>query len=464
MYIFAYLAIAWCSLRPFHVDEETLPNFAQRSVQFLTNAESKDIAKFLDELVTNIRTILDICHRKTNQKRSRYQYIFEKDQEIYSFAGSFLRVCADARICRILIQQDPWRAALLIEDIARYPVRRKEVEPFLQQICSQSILDDEGILEREKDIHGFGAAPVFSQRIFENVNILERYRIFSNLQYMYGEQSQPNVVDRLNFAAELCLRTMLERKRFNSFGYHHDVLQSYENLFMRARGRRRSERSRDKYDDLRPDVYIESAVEVCRRTLAELDASELESLYVSCEEQYDDTGVSHNIFDQISDLVLAFWEIMSKDFRSYEDPDWGLAITLWQSVFGGGRKEIGHLDPLQQRIAIKLRRRIRKNMVGLPPRVARTIIPILCINQRSGKDRRDGLEEVLAAALAQFCHLWDEDKPEARMYLAKHVDFDRSAQSFKLTMRHGEIKEFDVWGTVGDTIDLSVNIGVKENF
>ena len=175
------------------------------------------------------------------QERSAFYIFIDRHKiEQASYANSLLVIIADPPFCRTLVRKAPWAVAVMLREIGEKQLHAGAAELCVQELGHQAILQDDGMLNRELDYHGFGSAPLLSDNLFSNPFIVERYDPIN--RYFPSEMMTSPVLKRFNSAALRCCKTIIDHG-LGERGRHtaNSAVSSYRSAFLRLYAIQKSE-------------------------------------------------------------------------------------------------------------------------------------------------------------------------------------------------------------------------------
>lgn len=383
-FFFCYSVLALSYLLPAKVNEGSAERFARSAARFLAHASTADHVDFSSEVQKNIKPLLRLA-QSADFKRANNNafYAFTKRKQIRAagYSETLLGVLADPAFCRSLIERCPWDVAGILHSLSEQddPVSLRGARPLIQQLARQALISNDSIIHREMDYVGFGRAPVLSDAMFGNWHINREIIPFQGLRYDDCDASEAYVA-RLNFAAKISLKNAFDSQGAWEATNIYNLVHHYEGVFLKAR----MNKAEDQAWRMRRAVGsgVKHLIEHTRSYLASLPLDERRAFYA---EEDEATSPGGHAVDAIAKLTIEFWNSIANDFQGFGDPNWTSALDTWEACFDRYGEQLPGMDPLQQRVALLMRRKIDDNMRGLYPALTR-----LCLSVLGPYDVKDG--------------------------------------------------------------------------
>lgn len=368
LFVFAYGAVAVAVTRPIKVNLKNVEFFARNAAAMLAEAAESDHVDFLPDTSLSLPRLIKLASFLENRRDVSAFWIFRHRNKIKQaqYAQSLLRIMSDPHFCRSIVNRAPWTVARIIKNVADEKIYSYFAEQVIQEIALQAIFSDDSIMSREVDLHGFGTAPILSESLFSEPFIVERY---NPLQSHYrGEQITSFVLKRFNKAATRCFECLIERGNFDSA----QVAFSIENFYQGASWRAVSLKQ---HDGIEIDYSMElgtgakNAITLANKLLFAADPHTYRYLFVE-----DNTQPRHDVLEALVEIVFNALCGISKGFEGTQDPFWHLAIECIHDAYGSVGAEPSGLTPFQQRLTLKLVKKLHDNMNGNYPAVCRVLL------------------------------------------------------------------------------------------
>jgi hypothetical protein len=366
-----------------------------------------------------------------------YQFAHRKELREASHAATFLRVLCDPHFCSVLVRRCPWLTASFIQNLSKKLLHTDELEPFIQEISRQAIVDDGSIISKESGYEGFGVIPILSESLFGNWFILRHYQPMQKMDYPAGREVDEGYIARLNLASKTIVQTAIREQDWYPQRYMAGVHAAYKSVLRHLRYKRYEDVSVGLSGSLH--LGIAELYKEVREAFDKMPTEKVIPLYATREQ----SGHWVNLVAEVAAIVYESLESMANSFKGYDDPNWHHAISVFQDVFPiRGDVPIG-LDPLQQRLAIMLIEKLNENMQGFYPSISRVLLAVIGPYERH-QDRHVQLTAfgiLRDAAYRAFFKLkqLQADRPDRFSdFFPGHVKYDPAADALTFMYRSGE--------------------------
>jgi hypothetical protein len=255
----SYATMAVLMLRPARVYPINLKAFVGAAATFLTEADDSDRVRFAEDLLfpRNLSRLVEAAsawaraeHYGSMVEFERLRevgapqviqgrapisafYLFghRKELEAASHAGTLLRILSDPQFCSVLVRRCPWLTVSVLGYISAHRLYAEQLTPFIRQLASQALMNDESIVAKEIGFEGFGATPYLSNSLFGDWYMLFQYDPLHNMHFGMGGELTEGYVDRLNSVAKLIVQTAVKNQDLYPQRYMLSVHAAYENLY-----------------------------------------------------------------------------------------------------------------------------------------------------------------------------------------------------------------------------------------
>lgn len=438
----AYGLLAFGSTIPLKLKKNNTVRFVRAAAQFITENDGRDYVDIGRELLRNLSemTVLARFTESASSRSSFFHFTNRKKLEAGGYAASMLRIMSDERFCRSLIEGCPWRVAVALTDLSEKRLHSRSGERFIQGISSQAIQSDLSIFAREVGYSGFRHAPVLSDALFKNYFIVRNFRPLDWLTL-----SKPSLtkeyLSRLGNASESIYSATLEAEDYWDVHHLHDVTENYERVFS---GLARLSRQDPDYEAIFAATHpIEKIIECVREHLAKMDRGRRDMLYV--EDDYtEESRYPLDLIDVTAELVIKTHFAFANEFDGHSDPFWSFAIGVWMSLFPSYDSTPPGMDPLQQRVALLLRQKIRENMKGWYPAITRVMLAVngpYNLEKRKTRTAARTFMAILYREMKGFRLLPERHANHIEDYLPKTTSFDRLTNTLTHMYSDGQTRE-----------------------
>ncbi|WP_146747672.1 hypothetical protein [Paramagnetospirillum kuznetsovii] len=403
LFVVAYALLAFGSLKPIRLRAGSVDRFVRASAELLAEANERDFVDFATDFARNLPDLIKraafIEHRPAFSAFEAFRY--RKQITDGRFAASFLGIASDPKFCASLVTSCPWQAADIMNSITREQLSSQFAERFVQELARQTILLDQSMMSREVGYGGFSVAPVLSESLFGNHFISRTYDPFVGLRFGNLGTPTTGMMARLSAAAELSVKASFHEKSYWPGPNIHHLEDIYEHVFRELDRMKRG-------DNLEVALLVEassgvhSLIDITRAHLAELPSNRLLQLYKKGSDPYD----GNNVIEAIAGLIYKTLESISNSFDGINDPFWSHAIGVFMHLFPFDPDEPVGMDPLQQRVALKLLNKLHENMEGWYPAISRILLACMGPYQKFPNIKNRSAYVVLDDAIyAELKHL-----------------------------------------------------------
>jgi hypothetical protein len=439
-FLSCYSVLAYSYLFPAKVKEGSAELFARGAARFLAHASTADHVDFAGEVRKNMKPLLRLAQSvdfKEANKNAFYSFTNRKKIRDADYAETLLAILADPAFCRSLTERCPWDVAEILHSLSEKedPVSLRSGRALVQQLARQALISNESIITRETDHVGFGRVPVLSDALFGNWHINREILPFQGLRYDDFDVSEA-YVDRLNFAAEISIKNLFNSRGAWEATNIYNLVGHYEGIFLKARMNKAESQAWRLCGAIGSGV--KELIEQTRLYLASLPLDKRQAFY-----KIDDGNAwrDSQVVDAIAKLTIDYWNSIANDFQGFGDPNWTSALDTWDACFDRYGVQPSGMDPLQQRVALLMRKKIDDNMMGWYPALTR-----LCLSMLGPYEVKDGSNPDAACGLVRrdfYSRLKKlpqlaKDKPEKfKDYLPPNVSLDVDTETLTYTYSYG---------------------------
>jgi hypothetical protein len=297
-----------------------------------------------------------------------YLFGHRKELEAASHAGTLLRILSDPQFCSALVRRCPWLTVSVLQYISANSLYAEQITPFIRQLASQALTNEESMVGKEIAFEGFGATPYLSNSLFGDWFMLRQYDPLHNAHFGIGGELTEGYVDRLNSIAKLVVQTAIKNQEFYPQGYVQSVHAAYENLYRSLSFGRYKDVSSGFLAGLH--VGMSRVYKELQQSFVKIPTEHLVGLYA----QKEKSDPWDNLVATVAEIVYDSLESLANSFDGIDDRNWSHAISVFMDIFPSfGDPSVG-FDPLQQRLAIKLVDKLRDNMKGYYPSISRVLL------------------------------------------------------------------------------------------
>lgn len=426
MFIAAFASLAYPFLLPARIKRFHCERFVRAAADFLAHASDRDRNDISRDLVTNIDRIIRIARKHSSfgeETSAFYDFIHRREIMESDYARSFLTILSEPSLCSVLVSRSPWDTAALLRKISRNKLRVRSADAFIRELGRQAVIAPESMLAREIGYKGFYVAPVLSEILFGDDFLCREYKPASGLGYRDFEDMPKETIDRLNHAIESTLKVLLAKPScWHESGWHF-IEDNYERLSGEVHAQVRSNR-KDNFEALLSMRYgVVELIRIANESLSKLDQHSLHELYIQANSER-----SFDLLDRLAEMVFKVLCSFSNDFAGHNDAYWSIALDLFQVVFPRYEDQPSGMNPLQQRVAIKILDKVQDNMRGYYPAVTRVLLAIAWPPSEAANRNDHSAWAILTRAfyfeLRRFPNLYAKDAKKAAHYLPPSIKYN----------------------------------------
>jgi hypothetical protein len=461
LFFLAIATLVFAVFRPAKPASVNLERFALGAVDFLAHASDKDRAEFSTDLRFCIYDMVRKADLHLRLWKPSAFVLFAKRNELRDsgYASAFLRVLSDPAFCRVLVRDTPWNTALILREIEKYPGECVSITDFVREIARQAILMDDSMFAREIEYKGFRETSVISDTLFRNRHIARFYTPLHGTWFGDTRDIEVGQVKRISRALSLTLESLLSAGAYwqqHGFNGASDLVSSVaRDICRRIREDRADYRL---IHALQFDLF--SMVDKTREHLAELGDDVYARLFVKLKDEADNGSMQDfTLLDEVAEVVVEYAFSFCNEFEGGDDSFWSAAISINQHVFDQFRGEERGFDPLQQRVALKMLRKVDENLEGWYPAISRMFLSTIGYYEPPKEDDKNKPWELFVHAFffrfQAFPELYDRDKDKAETYLPNDVRYEPERQSIIKTYLGGDERETVLCDL--DLADININ-------
>jgi hypothetical protein len=313
------------------------------------------------------------------------------------------------------------------------------------------------MMAREMELGGFRAAPVLSNALFNDWFVAHEYEPFEGMQYPDFANPTKAFLDRFYRAVELTLTVTLSAKGYWDAANFIHIQSHHESLMMEVNRIARS-------DHLRGIVIsahfgLRKIIRITREQLAKLDRQTRRSLYMQNTQEREHRDFT--LLDDIAELIYDAIGTIANEFRKApSDPFWTFALDVIGDMFPKYGNPPRGMDPLQQRVAIKILDKLDDNMTGWYPSMSRVVLAIIGpYDKHSNLDEGCAfrlLERAVYFRLKKLPKLADKNAEKYRDFLPDNVRLDTKTSRLIHTYALGGEESTDLSGLEIEAVSLAV--------
>jgi hypothetical protein len=364
-----------------------------------------------------------------------FEFIHREELERAGYAWSILRIIADPAFCRTLVTRDAWALARMLRDLAETRLRSRSLEEFLEQLGIQAVICDDSMVAREIEYHGFGAAPLLLDALFSEPFILDAYNPFGGLRFEVDAPLTSALLERFNRAAEKAYIAMIDSGSIWHVGSAHSIESFYEGVFQKVW----LPRKKSDWDvNLRIEMNraVGNAIDLADRLTATLSDQQVQSLYVKHPNEY-----RHDLLETLVMVVYNALAFISNHFEGYGDDFWFLAHEAISKSFPSIGEQPDGMSPFQQRLAIKLLKKLDDNLKGFYPSISRVLLSRIGPYQHKVEPKNQAafiiFKNAMYERMRRLQELAAKDLAKVPDYLPDDVTYNFTANELTHSYRDG---------------------------
>jgi hypothetical protein len=457
-----YGLVAFISLTPARIYSWNLLSFVRAGGALLSGATEDDRSSFAEDILNKSNMESLIYHSYGLDRAERHGAVVEMERlrsigapqiirgrapvsafylfthrralEKATFAATFLRIISDHELCSVMIRRHPWRVAAMLQRISRQQIHAEAAHRFIQQIATQSIIQ-EGSLITKEIIGGFSQVAILSQSLFQDYFVLRNYNPLSGLQFEMSDSVTNGFCDRLNSASKMMLETAIEHKDFWPQGYMHHAESVYERVCRRILHRTNG---REIDTAISLQFGITALIRTLNEALESLDWRIASGLFVRDADPRKHRG---DLVDIVASIIFVSFEEISNGFKGFDDEAWTHAISIFTEIYPFYESEPEGMNPLQQQLALKLLGKVKQNMDGWYPAITRVLLAVVGPYKKQGQ--KDGsalvlLTDAFYKELQKLPKLHANKPEKVPHFLPENITYDPDQNTLTHTFRFGE--------------------------
>lgn len=444
LFVGVFLIFSISFLRAPAIRKRKAEHYVRFAAEFLAHADDTDRAEFVKDLQRNITAAVRMsCFGHHHEERSAfYDFIHRYQLRDAAYASSLLQLIAEPAFCAVLVSRSPWHAAKMLRDLAASKSYSLAAEGFIQELARQAILHDGSMMGREVTYRGFHVAPILSDALF-NSEFIRKY--YSPLQF-FGlndfKDANPEYLENLRHALKLQVALAVDAGIYQSdrtlVGVESFVQRALWGLRKGSQPREIGWRSVSTIEGMLTDTIkqVREALENMRLSREKWEAD----LYVSLFAKDAEDNSYGGIVDSCAEMIFDAWCAIANEFTDHDDMFWKLNHYLIDSLFPRRGDVPQGVDPLQQRVLVRIAAKLDDNMDGWYPAISRPLLarisPFVEMNEGMSSTAINILSNMLYYKLKKFPDLYKRDREKALDKLPGNARFDQKTST--LYRRYGD--------------------------
>jgi hypothetical protein len=451
----AYAAVAFIALKPAVASTRSIVRFTRAGATLLATASEDDQVAFFADVVPNTERLLKraMFNNDLRERSAFFRFTHRTKIAESAYAGDLLRIMADPLFCATLVRRSPWQVARMLRTISQAKLIAPRSEKFIQELARQAVTSNDSIVAREVGYGGFGDVPYVLDSLFGDHFIITTYNPFEGLRYHRVGRVDGPLVERVAAAAERCWRTMVEAGDLWSPRPLYDVVAAYETIQRAIRQQEKASTA-----DVMPSVIMTNSVEkiydLVEKSLLEISTDQRRPFYAATVVTYQ----TNHIVTLAAEVAYNQLESVANDFLGVADKQWMDAISVFMRIFPFHENEPIGMNPLQQHLAIKLIGKLKDNMRGYYPAIARVLLAVAGPYEEPKEGQSNTayriLKDAMYAELKGLVALHQKSPEKVSTFLPNNVAYDPERNVITHTFLGGSTVETDLSKLTLEPVDL----------
>ena len=413
----SYGVLGWVSIVPAHPSPRSIAGYVRAGVNLLAGASEEDRVEFAGDIVASIKRLIRIADVGDTASKDT--------KEAASYSETFLRILSDPVFCKTLVARLPWDAARILRAFSEAQPKQQVGRAFVLQIARQTLVSSESDDPKDQDFHGFTDAPPLLKAAFGDAFLNRKYLPWEGAAASDFDVIEIDKMKRVSTAARL---TIDEQVAGGFAVQSYNVARLQETL--EVIGRRIAVLKRNGADVSQLSGALGQAVkhivEATRKYCDAAQEAERRALYAEADSIRDFSAI-----DSVAELAVSVLETASHEFTGFDDKFWRMVREIWDAVFPRFGAQPAGMDPLQQRVAMKLTEKIRETLEGWYSPLLRLTLALIGPYAAKGETKERTafkiLRDALYTELKAFPAFYEGDPERAKSFLPGNVRYDPGA-------------------------------------
>jgi hypothetical protein len=428
LYAVSYSALAWVTIFPARTGQRSIASYVRAGTNLLASASEQDRVELTEDLVSNMRRLIVIADVKGAMDPS---HPTSKEQAA-SFSESFLRILSDPAFCNTMVSRVPWEAARILQTFSQTRPKELVGRAFVHQITRQALLTPAMSGAKDVDEHAFPDVPPLAKAAFGDGFINTRYHPWEGPDAPDFDDLPADKVERVLNAAKLTVDEHIASGFAPTSENMVRMQEMVETITRRVCALKTAG----------ADMTMQAAtlshgmkhiVMATRKYLSGLAPEDRHELYADADMVRD-----FSTLDTIAELVISVMENTSHGFSGFDDKFWNMARELWDAVLPRFGAEAPGMDPLQQRVTMKLIEKIKEALEGYYSPLLRQALAIIgpyhAKGEAKGRTAFKICRDLLYRELRTFPLLHETDPEREHALLPDNVRYE--AETTELIHRY----------------------------
>ena len=414
----SYGVLGWVSIVPAHPSPRSIAGYVRAGVNLLAGASEEDRVEFAGDIVASIKRLIHIADVDDGPGKA-------DARDAAAFSETFLRILSDPVFCKTLVARLPWDAARILRAFSEAQPKQQVGRAFVLQIARQTLVSSESDDPKDQDFHGFTDAPPLLKAAFGDAFLNRKYLPWEGVVASDFDVIDIDKMKRVSTAARL---TIDEQAAGGFAVQSYNVARLQETL--EVIGRRIAVLKRGGADVSQLSGALGQAVkhivEATRKYCQAAQETERRALYAEADSIRDFSAI-----DSVAELIVSVLETASHEFTGFDDKFWRMVREIWDAVFPRFGAQPAGMDPLQQRVAMKLTEKIRETLEGWYSPLLRLTLALIGPYAAKGETKERTafkiLRDALYTELKGFPAFYESDPERAKSFLPGNVRYDAAA-------------------------------------
>ena len=426
LYATSYSALGLVYIFPAHVGLSSVGKYVRAGAYLLASGSEEDRVEFAADVLANIRKLIRIAGMGATQHPPLRRFILKRRgqsvEDIASYSESFLRLLADPGFCRTLVRRLPWDAARILRAFSEEKPSTQVGRAFVHQITRHVLISAEAEGNKEDDWLQFSDAPALSRAAFGDTYLNRHYLPWEGLAVSDLAEVDLPTLERIARAAAFTIdEYVAERFGYQSYNIAR-MQETFEALSRRIYLLKKSDADVSQLIGVlgRSVKYV---VEATRTFCRNATPAERRALYASGQGTRDPSSI-----DSIAEIVISVLENISFEFSGFDDVFWPVAREIWDSLMPRFGAETPGMDPLQQRVVLKLIEKTNETIEGWHsplPRQALAIIGPYPSKPETGERSAFRIcRDLFYTEFKAYPAFYERDPERAKTLLPSNVRYD----------------------------------------
>ena len=426
LFSIAYGVLGWVYIFPPRATVRSIENYVRAGASFLAGATNEDRVEFAADIVVNIKRLIRIADMGGTAEPPAATTVSgaktSRSKECASHSESFLRVLSDPEFCRALVERLPWDGARILRAFSKSNPAAPVGRAFVREIARNSLLIGEAGSAKAVDWHSFTDAPELANAAFGDAFLNRHYEPWESLVGTDFGSIDAEFMDRFRRAAQLTIDEHV-KSGFSYQSYNIAGMQeNFEILSRRIAALKREEEDISSIAGMlgRTVKYVVGATCEYFKTLPR---ESMRSFYVDLDAGRDATSLN-----SLSELVISVLENASHEFSGFDDKFWPMARDIWDSILPQFGDQPRGMDPLQQRVVMKLIEKTNETYEGWHSPLPRQALAIIGPRAAKGETKQRTAfkmcRDLFYRELMELPAFYARDPERAKTFLSDNVRYE----------------------------------------